>query len=220
MTLVMCNTNTPMLAYTLRSDHQGLQISFREVKKIKEKSYQFQSVEYEHHVTCFPLTVPGANEVSPSQKPRSRGLFQSLLCCLCRRETEPHPLKNNAALPIEENGALSKVSKSFNILPRPPSLFPVISAPPSPSPFEQHAVCVIDSGVMRETHVFSAPKLFMFTHLPCAERQWTSGPQRTPCSDIYQDKEEQKCYTSETLVGSLLQKSKRLCCQKQDALLH
>lgn len=59
----------------------------------------------------------GANEVSPSQKPRSRGLFQSLLCCLCGRETEPQMVKNNAPLPVEENGALSKVPAK-PLLPR------------------------------------------------------------------------------------------------------
>ncbi|KAG7240548.1 hypothetical protein INR49_026832 [Caranx melampygus] len=59
-----------------------------------------------------------ANEVSPSQKPRGRGLFQSLLCCLCRRETEPQPVKNNAPLPVEENGALSKpVNNADFIIP-------------------------------------------------------------------------------------------------------
>ncbi|KAM3607022.1 uncharacterized protein V6R79_000749 [Siganus canaliculatus] len=50
----------------------------------------------------------GANQVSSSRKPRSRGLLHSLLCCLCHKESEPPPLKSNAPLLVEENGSLSK----------------------------------------------------------------------------------------------------------------
>ncbi|XP_034429717.1 carboxy-terminal domain RNA polymerase II polypeptide A small phosphatase 1 isoform X2 [Hippoglossus hippoglossus] len=50
----------------------------------------------------------GAHTVSPSRKPRSRGLFRSLFCCLCRKESEPTPVRNNVPL-LEENGTLSKV---------------------------------------------------------------------------------------------------------------
>nr|XP_040057998.1 carboxy-terminal domain RNA polymerase II polypeptide A small phosphatase 1-like isoform X2 [Gasterosteus aculeatus aculeatus] len=50
-----------------------------------------------------------APEVSPSRKHRGRGLLRSLFCCLCSRESEPRPLKNNAPLLVEENGSLSKV---------------------------------------------------------------------------------------------------------------
>ncbi|XP_029385918.1 carboxy-terminal domain RNA polymerase II polypeptide A small phosphatase 1-like [Echeneis naucrates] len=57
----------------------------------------------------------GTNEVSPSHKPR-RGLFHSLFCCLCHKETEPPPLKN-APLLVEENGTLSKVPTK-PLLPR------------------------------------------------------------------------------------------------------
>ncbi|XP_071342282.1 carboxy-terminal domain RNA polymerase II polypeptide A small phosphatase 1-like isoform X2 [Trachinotus anak] len=59
----------------------------------------------------------GASKVSPSQKPRSRGLFHNLFCCLCHRETEPPPVKNNAPLLVEENGTLSKVPAK-PLLPR------------------------------------------------------------------------------------------------------
>ncbi|KAK2839513.1 hypothetical protein Q5P01_013253 [Channa striata] len=50
----------------------------------------------------------GANEESPSKKPRSRGLFNRILCCLCHKDTEV-PVKTNAPLLVEENGILSKV---------------------------------------------------------------------------------------------------------------
>lgn len=120
------------------------------------------------------FTVPGANEVSPSQKPRSRGLFQSLLCCLCGRETDAPPVKNNAPLPVEENGALSKVSKSY--CSSPPSAPPLcFLSPPSPSSFEQHVVRLIDSCVMHETHVFSAQSYSCLLVFPWAERQCTSA---------------------------------------------
>uniref|UniRef100_A0A3B4AB71 protein-serine/threonine phosphatase n=1 Tax=Periophthalmus magnuspinnatus TaxID=409849 RepID=A0A3B4AB71_9GOBI len=44
-----------------------------------------------------------------SKKPRSGGLFSSLLCCLCRDQPEPAPVNNNAPLLVEENGTVSKV---------------------------------------------------------------------------------------------------------------
>ena len=69
-------------------------------------------------------SVPGASQVPPSKKPRSRGLFHSLFCCLCNKESDPPPLKNNAPLLVEENGTLSKVSSCRNT---PFSLFLVIS---------------------------------------------------------------------------------------------
>lgn len=62
------------------------------------------------------VSVPGANQVSPSKKPRSRGLLHSLLCCLCHKEPDPLPIKTNAPLLVEKNGTLSKVSSSHNIL--------------------------------------------------------------------------------------------------------
>ncbi|XP_070770292.1 carboxy-terminal domain RNA polymerase II polypeptide A small phosphatase 1-like isoform X6 [Enoplosus armatus] len=64
-----------------------------------------------------PLTGKGANEVSPSKKPRSRGLLHSLFCCLCHKESEPPAVKNNAPLLVEENGTLSKVP-ARPLLPR------------------------------------------------------------------------------------------------------
>lgn len=60
----------------------------------------------EENATC---REEGANAVSPSKKPRSRGIFQSIFCCLCHKETEPPPVNNNAPLLVEENGTLSKV---------------------------------------------------------------------------------------------------------------
>uniref|UniRef100_G3PMR2 protein-serine/threonine phosphatase n=1 Tax=Gasterosteus aculeatus aculeatus TaxID=481459 RepID=G3PMR2_GASAC len=52
-----------------------------------------------------PLIAEGA------VKPRSRGLFSSLFCCLCRDHAEPPSVNNNAPLLVEENGAGSKVVK-------------------------------------------------------------------------------------------------------------
>ncbi|XP_056287292.1 carboxy-terminal domain RNA polymerase II polypeptide A small phosphatase 1-like [Pseudoliparis swirei] len=43
-----------------------------------------------------------------SKKPRRRGLFSSLFCCLCRDAPEPQPVNNNAPLLVEENGTVSK----------------------------------------------------------------------------------------------------------------
>ncbi|XP_037344319.2 carboxy-terminal domain RNA polymerase II polypeptide A small phosphatase 1-like isoform X2 [Pungitius pungitius] len=51
----------------------------------------------------------GAHEDPPSRKPRRRGLLRRLFCCLCSRESEPRPLKNEAPLLVEENGSLSKL---------------------------------------------------------------------------------------------------------------
>ncbi|XP_032368899.1 carboxy-terminal domain RNA polymerase II polypeptide A small phosphatase 1 isoform X2 [Etheostoma spectabile] len=68
----------------------------------------------EDNATC---REDGANEVSTSKKPRRRGLLDSLFCCLCRKESEPPPLKNNAPLLVEENGTLSKVPAK-PLLPR------------------------------------------------------------------------------------------------------
>uniref|UniRef100_A0A4W5LJL1 CTD small phosphatase 1 n=1 Tax=Hucho hucho TaxID=62062 RepID=A0A4W5LJL1_9TELE len=46
---------------------------------------------------------------SSSKKPRSRGLFHSLFCCLCHDQAESPPVNNNAPLLVEENGTVSKV---------------------------------------------------------------------------------------------------------------
>lgn len=55
----------------------------------------------------FPGTPPHA--ASSSKKPRSRGIFHSLFCCLCHDETDHVPVNNNAPLLVEENGTISKV---------------------------------------------------------------------------------------------------------------
>ncbi|KAK2857018.1 hypothetical protein Q5P01_005753 [Channa striata] len=51
----------------------------------------------------------GSSPSLSSKKPRSRGLFSSLFCCLCRDQPEPPPVNNNAPLLVEENGTVSKV---------------------------------------------------------------------------------------------------------------
>uniref|UniRef100_A0A4W5LI18 CTD small phosphatase 1 n=1 Tax=Hucho hucho TaxID=62062 RepID=A0A4W5LI18_9TELE len=43
---------------------------------------------------------------SSSKKPRSRGLFHSLFCCLCHDQAESPPVNNNAPLLVEENGTV------------------------------------------------------------------------------------------------------------------
>uniref|UniRef100_A0A3Q4AQH6 protein-serine/threonine phosphatase n=1 Tax=Mola mola TaxID=94237 RepID=A0A3Q4AQH6_MOLML len=53
---------------------------------------------------------------SPSKKPPSRGLLHSLLCCLCHKDSESPPIKNNAPMLVEKNGSLSKVSSSLSFL--------------------------------------------------------------------------------------------------------
>ncbi|XP_045909529.1 carboxy-terminal domain RNA polymerase II polypeptide A small phosphatase 1-like [Micropterus dolomieu] len=68
----------------------------------------------EENATC---REEGANDVSPSKKPRSRGLFHSLFCCLCHKESQPPAVKNNFPLLVEENGTLSKVPAK-PLLPR------------------------------------------------------------------------------------------------------
>uniref|UniRef100_A0A8C1Z7H8 FCP1 homology domain-containing protein n=1 Tax=Cyprinus carpio TaxID=7962 RepID=A0A8C1Z7H8_CYPCA len=58
-----------------------------------------------------PLRDGGASPhaASSSKKPRSRGIFHSLFCCLCHDETDHVPVNNNAPLLVEENGTISKV---------------------------------------------------------------------------------------------------------------
>ncbi|XP_047211625.1 carboxy-terminal domain RNA polymerase II polypeptide A small phosphatase 1 [Girardinichthys multiradiatus] len=51
----------------------------------------------------------GSSPSLSSKKPRSRGLFSGLFCCLCRDQPEPPPVNNNAPLLVEENGTVSKV---------------------------------------------------------------------------------------------------------------
>ncbi|MEQ2184938.1 Carboxy-terminal domain RNA polymerase II polypeptide A small phosphatase 1 [Goodea atripinnis] len=53
--------------------------------------------------------LQGSSPSLSSKKPRSRGLFSGLFCCLCRDQPEPPPVNNNAPLLVEENGTVSKV---------------------------------------------------------------------------------------------------------------
>lgn len=51
----------------------------------------------------------GSSPAVSTKKPRSRGFFSSLFCCLCRDQPDPQPVNNNAPLLVEENGTVSKV---------------------------------------------------------------------------------------------------------------
>uniref|UniRef100_UPI003AB0F488 carboxy-terminal domain RNA polymerase II polypeptide A small phosphatase 1 isoform X8 n=1 Tax=Centroberyx gerrardi TaxID=166262 RepID=UPI003AB0F488 len=69
----------------------------------------------EENATC---REEGDQKPATSKKPRSRGIFHSLFCCLCHKETEPPPVNNNAPLLVEENGTLSKpVNNADFIIP-------------------------------------------------------------------------------------------------------
>lgn len=85
-----------------------------QVSREEEDEDEDEEEEEEGNAAC---REEDATKVSPSKKPRDRGLFHSLFCCLCHRETEPRPLKNNAPLLVEENGALPKVP-AIPLLPR------------------------------------------------------------------------------------------------------
>ncbi|KAH0513506.1 Carboxy-terminal domain RNA polymerase II polypeptide A small phosphatase 1 [Microtus ochrogaster] len=52
--------------------------------------------------------VRGDQKSAASQKPRSRGIFHSLFCCVCRDDGEPRPAHSGAPLLVEENGAIPK----------------------------------------------------------------------------------------------------------------
>nr|XP_003214992.1 PREDICTED: carboxy-terminal domain RNA polymerase II polypeptide A small phosphatase 1 [Anolis carolinensis] len=60
-----------------------------------------------------PLREKGAQHPSPSKKPRNRSIFQSLFCCLCRDNSEPIPVNNNAPLLVEENGSVTKATVRY-----------------------------------------------------------------------------------------------------------
>ncbi|XP_071418693.1 carboxy-terminal domain RNA polymerase II polypeptide A small phosphatase 1 isoform X1 [Pithys albifrons albifrons] len=47
---------------------------------------------------------------TPAKKPRSRSIFQTLFCCLCRDEGEPCTGTTGTPLLVEENGALPKAA--------------------------------------------------------------------------------------------------------------
>ncbi|KAG7466816.1 hypothetical protein MATL_G00146340 [Megalops atlanticus] len=51
---------------------------------------------------------PPAHAANASKKPRSRGIFHSLFCCVCHDEADQLPVNNNAPLLVEENGTVSK----------------------------------------------------------------------------------------------------------------
>lgn len=72
----------------------------------------WKQTEYFWVAFCWPPPSSSSAGSSPSvstKKPRSRGLFSSLFCCLCRDQPEPPPVNNNAPLLVEENGTVSKV---------------------------------------------------------------------------------------------------------------
>uniref|UniRef100_UPI003AAD607A carboxy-terminal domain RNA polymerase II polypeptide A small phosphatase 1 isoform X7 n=1 Tax=Centroberyx gerrardi TaxID=166262 RepID=UPI003AAD607A len=69
----------------------------------------------EENATC---REEGDQKPATSKKPRSRGIFHSLFCCLCHKETEPPPVNNNAPLLVEENGTLSKQVPAKPLLPQ------------------------------------------------------------------------------------------------------
>ncbi|KAJ8349562.1 hypothetical protein SKAU_G00246920 [Synaphobranchus kaupii] len=57
-----------------------------------------------------PLREKGTPaHVASSKKPRNRGLFHSLFCCVCHDDADQLPVNNNAPLLVEENGTVSKV---------------------------------------------------------------------------------------------------------------
>ncbi|TSL54342.1 Carboxy-terminal domain RNA polymerase II polypeptide A small phosphatase 1 [Bagarius yarrelli] len=63
-----------------------------------------------------PLRDKGApvHVASNSKKPRKRGFFHSLFCCMCHDETDQLPVNNNAPLLVEENGTISKAACRLN----------------------------------------------------------------------------------------------------------
>lgn len=62
-----------------------------------------------HRRAHLGLPVPGGQKSSASQKPRGRGIFHSLFCCVCRDDGEALPSHSGAPLLVEENGAVPKV---------------------------------------------------------------------------------------------------------------
>lgn len=61
------------------------------------------------HAPTWSLPLSGDQKSSTSQKPRSRGIFHSLFCCVCRDDGEALPTHSGAPLLVEENGAVPKV---------------------------------------------------------------------------------------------------------------
>uniref|UniRef100_A0A9L0TPZ3 protein-serine/threonine phosphatase n=1 Tax=Equus caballus TaxID=9796 RepID=A0A9L0TPZ3_HORSE len=59
----------------------------------------------------------GDQKSAASQKPRSRGIFHSLFCCVCRDDGEALPAHSGAPLLVEENGAVPKQTPVQYLLP-------------------------------------------------------------------------------------------------------
>ncbi|XP_070345836.1 carboxy-terminal domain RNA polymerase II polypeptide A small phosphatase 1 isoform X2 [Equus asinus] len=55
----------------------------------------------------------GDQKSAASQKPRSRGIFHSLFCCVCRDDGEALPAHSGAPLLVEENGAVPKTPVQY-----------------------------------------------------------------------------------------------------------
>lgn len=75
----------------------------------KQSIYQLLHLQVMPLMTSSSSSSTGSSPSVSTKKPRSRGLFSSLLCCLCRDQPEPQPVNNNAPLLVEENGTVSKV---------------------------------------------------------------------------------------------------------------
>ncbi|XP_033016934.1 carboxy-terminal domain RNA polymerase II polypeptide A small phosphatase 1 isoform X2 [Lacerta agilis] len=92
-----------------------------------------------------PLQEKGAQNPSPSKKPRNRSIFQSLFCCLCHDNSEPIPVNNNAPLLVEENGSVPKATVKY--------LLPEIK------PQDSSKICVVID--LDETLVHSSFKVYV-----------------------------------------------------------
>uniref|UniRef100_A0A9L0ITE7 protein-serine/threonine phosphatase n=1 Tax=Equus asinus TaxID=9793 RepID=A0A9L0ITE7_EQUAS len=64
-----------------------------------------------------PESERGDQKSAASQKPRSRGIFHSLFCCVCRDDGEALPAHSGAPLLVEENGAVPKQTPVQYLLP-------------------------------------------------------------------------------------------------------
>lgn len=75
-----------------------------------ELSVHLQESFSHSSLTVSPAVSSAGSTPSPSsKKPRSRGLFSGLFCCLRGDQPELPPVNNNAPLLVEENGTVSKV---------------------------------------------------------------------------------------------------------------
>nr|XP_031533875.1 carboxy-terminal domain RNA polymerase II polypeptide A small phosphatase 1 isoform X2 [Vicugna pacos] len=59
------------------------------------------------------LPASGDQKSAASQKPRNRGIFHSLFCCVCREDGEALPAHSGAPLLVEENGAVPKTPVQY-----------------------------------------------------------------------------------------------------------